>query len=52
MSVTVTCAMCGGPVDDADTVEMPNGPVCVDPCYTWLEQMMDQAEEMFGGDDE
>lgn len=48
MSKTVTCAMCGNQVDDSDTVEMPNGDICDDPCYTWLEQMM---EEMMENDD-
>jgi hypothetical protein len=38
--------MCGRQVDDSDTVEMPNGLICLDPCYMWLERMMDEAEEM------
>lgn len=41
MANQVTCALCGGPVDDADTVPMPNGPMCLDPCYFWLERMLD-----------
>lgn len=28
---------------------MPNGPMCLDPCYLWLERMMD---EDFEEDDE
>ena len=44
MSNQVTCAMCGIPVDEFDTVEMPNGPMCLDPCYLWLEAMMDDIE--------
>ena len=51
MSRQVTCAMCGGPVEDSDTVDMPNGPMCLDPCYLWLEAMMDD-EEMDDGDDD
>lgn len=23
---------------------MPNGPMCYDPCYLWLENMMDEIE--------
>lgn len=53
---TISCVMCGRQVDDADTVEMPNGPTCLDPCYLWLERMMDEAEEyeetIFFEDDE
>lgn len=49
MSKPVTCTLCAGPVDDADTVPMPNGPMCLDPCYLWLERMMD---EDFEEDDE
>ena len=45
MSRTISCVMCGRQVDDADTVEMPNGPTCMNPCYEWLERMMDEAEE-------
>lgn len=45
MSNTVTCAMCGTMVDLADTVEMPNGNICDDPCYKWLESMMDEMME-------
>lgn len=41
---TVTCVMHGGPVDDGDTLEMPNGPVCVD-CYAWLERMIEEGNE-------
>lgn len=44
MSKTVTCSLCGGPVDDADTVEMPNGPMCMQ-CYEWIEGLMDEADE-------
>lgn len=44
MSNQVTCAMCGIPVDEFDTVEMPNGQLCLDPCYLWLEAMMDEIE--------
>lgn len=44
MSNQVTCAMCGIPVDEFDTVEMPNGMLCLDPCYLWLEAMMDEIE--------
>lgn len=40
----MTCAMCGIPVDEFDAVEMPNGPMCLDPCYLWLEAMMDEIE--------
>ena len=53
---TISCVMCGRQVDDADTVPMPNGPTCLDPCYLWLERMMDEAEEyeeeIFFEDDE
>lgn len=45
MSKQVTCSLCGRPVDDQDTVEMPNGPMCTDPCYTWLEDMIDEETE-------
>lgn len=45
MSVPITCALCGREVDDDDTVVMPNGNICDDPCYKWLEQMMDEARE-------
>lgn len=41
----VTCVLCGGMVDDAETVEMPNGPMCADPCYKWIEKMIEEAEE-------
>ena len=44
MSKPVTCALCGTMVDDADTVDMPAGAMCLDPCYLWLEAMMDDAE--------
>lgn len=44
MSKTITCVMCGSPVDDADTVHMPNGQMCIDPCYLWLERMIEEAE--------
>jgi hypothetical protein len=37
-------------VDDSDTVEMPNGPMCLDPCYLWLETMME--DEDYDDDDE
>lgn len=40
----VTCVTCGAPVDQADTVEMPNG-LCCDSCYKWLEEMMDEMLE-------
>jgi len=46
MSKTLSCALCGRQVDDADTVEMPNGKICADPCYEWLERMIDESEEM------
>lgn len=57
MSKTITCVMCGAPVDDADTVHMPNGQMCVDPCYVWLEKMIDEVDtsdddELFWDDDE
>lgn len=45
MSKPVTCTLCGGEVDDADAVEMPNGMMCLDPCYKWLEDMMEDAED-------
>lgn len=45
MSYTVTCSICGRPVDDADCVELPVGLVCNEPCYVWLESMMDQADD-------
>lgn len=45
MSRQVTCAMCGRPVDNSETVEMPNGSICDDPCYKWLEQMMDEIND-------
>lgn len=41
----VTCVLCGGMVDDAEVVEMPNGPMCADPCYAWVERMIDEAQE-------
>ena len=44
MSKPITCALCGTMVDDADTVDMPSGAMCLDPCYLWLEAMMDEAE--------
>lgn len=49
MSKPITCAMCGTMVDDADTVDMPNGAMCLDPCYMWLEMMM---EDDFEDDDD
>ena len=56
VSRSVTCAMCGREVDNSETVEMPNGLICADPCYAWLEQMMEQIvddEEIeFEDDDE
>lgn len=51
MSV-VTCVLCHGPVEEVDTVDMPNGPVCDDPCYKWLEQMMDEIMETEDDDDD
>ena len=45
MSRPITCAMCGNMVDDADTVDMPNGAMCFDPCYVWLESMMEDDED-------
>lgn len=51
MSRDVTCAMCGRPVDDSETTEMPNGRICDDPCYKWLEQMMDEITEDRNDDD-
>lgn len=41
---SVTCVLCGGEVDDADTVEMPNGLYCV-PCYKWLESLIEEGVE-------
>lgn len=52
MSKPVTCALCGGEVDDADAVEMPNGMMCLDPCYTWLEAMIDEAADVELEDDD
>jgi hypothetical protein len=52
MSREVTCVLCGRPVDDRDTVEMPNGPTCQRPCYEWLERMMDEVEEIEDNDDD
>lgn len=45
MSKPVTCTLCGGQVDDADAVPMPNGPMCLDPCYFWLEALMEQTDD-------
>ena len=45
VSKPITCAMCGGEVDNADAIEMPNGMMCLDPCYKWLESMMEEAED-------
>lgn len=45
MSRETTCALCGRPVDDSQTIEMPNGIICIDPCYKWLESMMEQADD-------
>lgn len=42
----ISCALCGRMVDDSETVDMPVGPVCDDPCYKWLEDMMEQATEI------
>jgi hypothetical protein len=39
-------------VDDADTVDMPAGAMCLDPCYLWLEAMMDDAEMDTDDEDE
>lgn len=50
MSKPITCALCGGMVDDADAVDMPNGAMCLDPCYLWLESMME--DEDYDEDDE
>lgn len=50
MSKPITCALCGTMVDDADTVDMPNGPMCLDPCYLWLESMMEDDD--YDDDDE
>lgn len=44
MSRDVTCALCGRPVDDRDTIEMPNGLTCKS-CYEWLERMMDEVDD-------
>lgn len=52
MSKPITCALCGGEVDDADAVMMPNGPMCLDPCYLWIEKMMDEAEPVEDDDGE
>lgn len=51
MSKPITCAMCGTMVDDADTVPMPNGAMCFDPCYLWLESMMDDDDYDDDGDE-
>lgn len=51
MSKPITCAMCGTMVDDSDTVPMPNGAMCLDPCYLWLERMMDE-DDPYDDDDE
>lgn len=45
MSRSVSCALCGREVDDSETVEMPNGMVCLDPCYLWLERMIEESED-------
>ncbi len=45
MSREVTCALCGRPVDDSECVELPNGLTCLDPCYRWLDRMMDEVQE-------
>ncbi len=52
MSREITCALCGRPVDDQDTVEMPNGPICMHPCYEWLERMIEESGEIDDDDDE
>lgn len=52
MSRETTCALCGRPVDDSQTIEMPNGIICTDPCYKWLESMMEQGEGFDSGDNE
>lgn len=44
MSRPVTCCLCLTQVDDADTVEMPNGRMCLDPCYLWVERMIEEEE--------
>lgn len=46
MSHSLSCVMCGREVDDSETVEMPNGAVCADPCYAWLEQMIEESEDI------
>lgn len=51
MSRSVSCALCGREVDNQDTVEMPNGPVCMHPCYEWLERMIEEANECDPDDD-
>jgi hypothetical protein len=51
MSRSVSCALCGREVDDADCVPMPTGLVCADPCYEWLERMMEEAEELDGDEE-
>lgn len=45
MSRDITCVTCGRPVDNSETIQMPHGLVCLDPCYSWLEQMMDEINE-------
>lgn len=52
MSRPITCTLCGNMVDDSDTVMMPNGAMCFDPCYIWLERIMDEEDEIWGDDDD
>lgn len=42
--MTITCVQCGRPVDIHDTVELPNGLTCLDPCYAWLEKMAEEVD--------
>lgn len=46
--MSLTCVIHHGEVDEADTVELPNGPVCIR-CYSWMEDIMDGDD---GSDDD
>lgn len=37
---SVTCVIHHGEVDQSDTIELPNGPVCTR-CYEWIENLID-----------
>ena len=47
---SVTCVIHLGEVDQSDTIELPNGPVCTR-CYEWMENLIDEEPDDDDGEE-